>query len=53
MKIDIGTTTIYLTGNVLVSYDWDSDKVKTAMDKAYGNHKKGAKEKAEAAIEKW
>lgn len=53
LSIDIGTTTIYLTGNVVTSIDWESDKVKTAMDNAFGGHKKKQIEKAKAVMEKW
>ena len=53
LTIDIGTTTIYLTGNVVTAIDWDSDKVKKAMDEAYGNHRKKAQDQAKAAMAKW
>ena len=36
LSIDIGTTTLYLTGNVITQIDWGSDKVKEAVKKAFG-----------------
>lgn len=41
ISIDIGDTTLYLTGNIVTSIDWKSDKVKNALKDSW----KGKKEK--------
>ena len=56
LTIDIGTTTIYLTGNVITSIDWNSDKTKKAIEDVYKGKKKDGKsprEQAEAAMQEF
>ena len=53
LSIDIGNTTLYLTGNVITQIDWESDKVKKALEDAYQGKKKDGKsprEQADAAM---
>ena len=53
LSIDIGNTTLYLTGNVITQIDWESDKVKKALEDAYKGKKKDGKsprEQADAAM---
>ena len=52
LSIDIGDTTLYLTGNVITQIDWKSDKVKNALKNFSGSDEE-KKKAAQAAMEAW